>query len=56
MFYRSPRHVLHDLMVACILDEDLTAIEHFDFDLDLIHMILGMFNDDQMARSLLWVK
>lgn len=56
MFYRGPRHVLHDLMVACILDEDLMATGYFDFDLDMISIILGMFDDDCAARSLLGVK
>lgn len=48
--------LLHNPMVACILDENPMAMGHSDFDLDMIHVILDVFDDDRVARSLLWIK
>lgn len=40
-------------MVAHILDEDPMIMEHSNFDLDLIRVILDAFDDDRVAKSLL---
>lgn len=47
---------LHNLMMACILGKDMIVMGHSNFDLDIIHVILYMFDNDWVARSLLWVK
>lgn len=47
---------LCDPMVTRILGEDPIAMECSNFEMDLIHMILDVFDDDQVARSLLSIK
>lgn len=56
VFYQGLRCILHDIVIACISSKDLMATKHYDFNLDLIHMILDVFDDDWVARSLLWIK
>lgn len=42
-------------MASCNPKHDPMARERSNFNLDLIHVILGMFDNDQAAKSLLWV-